>query len=493
MQMRRVTGLVLGENFAAYTVSVPRPAADGPGRAYAHLYAVPDVDDAIQRRGERRTLIGGKHSASGAAIRPGTRTVTVTHRGPDRPHREVWGTTPEGGPLFSVAQTPNGVLSYKWRPDGTALAYTALDPMPENRARARALGMRHKIVDEEFQHVSLWLWEEGEEGPTTRKLTQGKSVFGYEWSPDGRKLAVALAPRNLVDDSYMFKRLFVLYPEANTLSRLVSNPGKLGSFAWSPDGSELAYVSGADRNDPHAGTLYVVGARGGPPRALTEGFAGMVHQALWTKPDELLVHISRGVRSELVTMDPATGRMRASVMTPNLAVTRLTYGPDGRVGIVASAPNHPDEAFVGAWKLYEREKQPMRRLSESNPWLRGIPLGNQQVVTVPARDGTPIEGLLIYPVGYVQDRKYPMVIVAHGGPESHFLHGWLTGYGRWGQMLAARGYFVWNPNYRASTGYGVEFAKADHGDPMGREFEDHLDAIAHFRRPGHRRPRSRRH
>jgi dipeptidyl aminopeptidase/acylaminoacyl peptidase len=51
-------------------------------------------------------------------------------------------------------------------------------------------------------------------------------------------------------------------------------------------------------------------------------------------------------------------------------------------------------------------------------------------------------------------------------------------------MLCARGYFAWYPNYRASTGYGVEFAKKDHGDPMGAEFEDHLDAIEHFAKQG---------
>ena len=77
-----------------------------------------------------------------------------------------------------------------------------------------------------------------------------------------------------------------------------------------------------------------------------------------------------------------------------------------------------------------------------------------------------------------------MVIVAHGGPEGHYSNGWLTTYSNWGQMLSARGYFAWYPNYRSSTGRGVAFAKSDHGDPMGAEFEDHLDAIAHFDEKG---------
>jgi dipeptidyl aminopeptidase/acylaminoacyl peptidase len=76
------------------------------------------------------------------------------------------------------------------------------------------------------------------------------------------------------------------------------------------------------------------------------------------------------------------------------------------------------------------------------------------------------------------------VIVVHGGPEAHFSDGWLTSYGNWGQLLAARGYVSWYPNYRASTGRGTAFCKLDHGDPMGAEFTDHLDAIEQFATQG---------
>ena len=96
-------------------------------------------------------------------------------------------------------------------------------------------------MDEDYRQIGLWLWDE--ETGESRKLTEGRSVFGYEWAPDGTKLALALAPRNLVDDSYMFKRLFVLDLEQGSLSPLVDNPGKLGQFAWSPDSRQVAYLS----------------------------------------------------------------------------------------------------------------------------------------------------------------------------------------------------------------------------------------------------------
>jgi dipeptidyl aminopeptidase/acylaminoacyl peptidase len=149
----------------------------------------------------------------------------------------------------------------------------------------------------------------------------------------------------------------------------------------------------------------------------------------------------------------------------------------GAIYAVGSTADHPDE-------LYGMDDAGLVRMTRSNPWLHDVVLGEQSVETITAGDGLEIEGLLIWPVGYEKGKRYPLVIVAHGGPESHFSHGWLTSYSRWGQALAGRGTFVWYPNYRASTGYGVAFAKADHGDPMGAEFTDHLDAIDDFARRG---------
>jgi dipeptidyl aminopeptidase/acylaminoacyl peptidase len=70
--------------------------------------------------------------------------------------------------------------------------------------------------------------------------------------------------------------------------------------------------------------------------------------------------------------------------------------------------------------------------------------------------------------------------VVHGGPESHFSNGWLTSYSRPGQTAAARGFAVFYPNYRGSTGRGVAFSKLDHGDPAGKEFDDLVDGVDHL-------------
>src|SRR5690606_17939071 len=124
------------------------------------------------------------------------------------------------------------------------------------------------------------------------------------------------------------------------------------------------------------------------------------------------------------------------------------------------------------------------RLTDSNALLAEREFGEQRVVRIRTRDGVSVEGLLVLPIGYQEGARYPLVIVAHGGPESHFSDGWLTTYSQWGHLLASRGMASWYPNYRSSTGYGVVFCMHDHGDPMGKEFDDHLDAIDYFDRQG---------
>ena len=91
------------------------------------------------------------------------------------------------------------------------------------------------------------------------------------------------------------------------------------------------------------------------------------------------------------------------------------------------------------------------------------------MISYSARDGQEIEGLLIHPVDYAgKARTYPLIVYVHGGPESHHSNGWLSSYSTPGQVMAGKGYLVLYLNYRASTGYGVDFSMEGFRDPAGK-------------------------
>jgi dipeptidyl aminopeptidase/acylaminoacyl peptidase len=128
------------------------------------------------------------------------------------------------------------------------------------------------------------------------------------------------------------------------------------------------------------------------------------------------------------------------------------------------------------------------RLTDSNPWLRTMQFAKQEVVKYKAKDGLELEGVLIYPLGYDPEQKnkkrYPLVLNVHGGPEAHYSNGWLTNYNALGQVAAARGMAVFYPNYRGSTGYGVEFSMKGQKDAGGKEFDDLIDGVDHLVKMG---------
>ena len=121
-----------------------------------------------------------------------------------------------------------------------------------------------------------------------------------------------------------------------------------------------------------------------------------------------------------------------------------------------------------------------KRLTTSNSWLEDMQLAPQEVVAYKARDGLELEGLLIRPLNEKKRTRYPLILIVHGGPEAHYRNGWLTSYSNLGQVAAARGFAVFYPNYRGSTGRGLEFSKLSQGDPAGKEFDDLVDAVDHF-------------
>ena len=120
------------------------------------------------------------------------------------------------------------------------------------------------------------------------------------------------------------------------------------------------------------------------------------------------------------------------------------------------------------------------RRTTSNEWLAALRFATQEVIRFEARDGLELEGILIYPLDYQQGQRYPLVLVVHGGPEAHDHNGWLTSYSAPGQVAAARGFAVFYPNYRGSTGRGVEFSKTSQAAAAGPEFDDLVDGVDHL-------------
>ncbi|UCD25652.1 MAG: S9 family peptidase [Gemmatimonadota bacterium] len=445
-----------------FTRTEPRTPDDMPGGAYTTLHM-------LDANGDEIPLAAGSRNIGGVAWMPDGSAITFLERREGDNGRQLYALPIGGGEATHVFVAERGISQYRWRADGRAVAFTVADATPEARTAARELGFRQRVVDEDWNAISLHIWTADDDA--TKRVEIEGSVFGLEWSPDGGKIALAVAPRPLIDDSYMFKRVHLLDVATGSVSKLVDNPGKLGQFTWSPDSRTLGYVGASDPRDPSAGMLYTADVATGTVTSLTDGFEGMVHSIEWLEATTLRLRISRGVESRISEFD-LNDRSFNDLPTTGMAVGSV-HSAGETITAVVSGPTHPGE-------VYTLDGSSWTRRTNSNKWLDGVQLSRQEVYSIAARDGLEIEGILLYPLDFEEGQRYPLVIVVHGGPESHYNNSWLTTYSSWGQLLSRNGYFVWYPNYRSSTGRGVAFSKADHGDLMGGEFEDHLDAIDHF-------------
>jgi dipeptidyl aminopeptidase/acylaminoacyl peptidase len=457
----------------AYTVSVPRELGkDENGSAWTHLRMV-SFDGS-----DDRPFVTGEVSVSQLSWSPDGNYLSYVARREGDDHRSIYVIPAEAGESVRLFQHETDIEAYDWRPDGSAIAFIAREEIPADLAESREQGFNQEVYEEDWQPRRLYILElpagpEGQAGDV-RTIDLPGQPWHVVWSPSGDRLLTDLSPTPLTDDRYMFRRLSVVDASSGSVKARIENPGKLGVFRWSPDGKTIVIVSGADINDPLEGRLMAMRAEGGELRDIIPELEGHVADFRFLPNGRIVYLANVGVGTVLARVR-ADGRSNEVLFEGTDPVFgALSLDARGRrVAVVAESAAMPGEVFALS---LERRGDPTR-LTDVNPWLADIELAEQEIVRWTAPDGLAIEGLLIHPVARVEGARVPTVVVAHGGPESHYKNGWLTRYNVLGQMAAARGYAVFYPNYRGSTGRGVAFAKADQGDGMGAEFDDVLAGI----------------
>jgi dipeptidyl aminopeptidase/acylaminoacyl peptidase len=459
-------------DWIAYTVSVPRSADEKPGGAYSELYLV------SVRTGDISPFVTGEVNVRSPLWSPdGSRIAFLMSRG-EKAKTQVWVIPAHGGEAVRVTNAETGVSVFRWHPAGDRIAYVSTAPESKREKELDDKGYGFIFYEENLKHRNLhMIGIDGNGGVgEADQLTDGITVWDFEFCPSGRRIAVAASPLNLIDHSYMFRKIHVLDVAAKTLMPLTDNPGKLGDFSWSPDGARIAYTAALELKDHAASQAFVIDVKSKKAVNLTEpGFRGHVEWIGWKDKGTVVYRAGEGVWPTLSLVDASGGKRKVILNAEKAGIVFNTpsYTKDfEHFTFIGSSPEIPGDIYY--WR--EGSKSP-RRLTTLNPWIAGRELGRQEVVRYRARDGLEIEGILVYPVGYEESRRYPLIVAVHGGPESHYSNGWLTGYFNPAQVLAGKGYAAFYPNYRASTGYGVGFALQGYQDAAGREFDDIADGI----------------
>ncbi len=469
-KMRNVLEVSISPNGRqiAYTLSVPRnPLKGDNGAAWRELHLV-------NQQGQSRPFITGEVSIGSIAWAPDGRSITyLAKRGGDK-QTSLYAIPVDGGESRRVFSHETSLSSYHWN-SADRFLFVATEKAAENEAKEK--GFNAEVYEEEARKGQVWIAERKDGDDWEASVVELEpAVFSARWSPDGRSMAVAAAPQPFIDYYYMYQQIHVVDVATSKITAVVDHRGKQGPFRWSPNGRQIALAGGAHLNDPSPGRLFLANAATGETKRLAEDYLPDFSALEWIDDETLLFAADAGCLTDYGRINTSDGDVEILDFRGAPVADSISYSSDAkRLAIAGSTPSNGSEIYSA-----RLERRRVRRLTDSNPWLAERDLARQEVVHYQARDGVRVEGVLIYPTAYEASTRYPLILAVHGGPESRVGNGWITSYSRPGQFAASSGYFVFYPNYRGSTGRGLEYAMSHQADYAGKEFDDLVDAIAYL-------------
>ncbi len=398
---------------------------------------------------------------------------------------QVWLLNRAGGEAQKLTDIKGGVADYAWSPDSKRLVLVVNDPDPAAEPE-KLEGWKRKtrppIVVDRYHfkqdregylgplHTHLSIFEV--ETRNAEVLTSGR--FDEEspaWSPDGKSIAF-VSNRTADPDRNENTDIYVIEARPGAEPRqLTTFPGPDGGRpSWSPDGQFLAYLQGDETKYSayQMEKLAVVPAAGGQPRILTGTLdRGVSGPLLWTSDSRNLLFIVEDDRSTYVCEAPLSGGPVERLTPGRHVVSNISRRDDDSFGLLMASADEPAEVAV-------YDKKSLTRISHQNDALFAeLQLRTTEEFTSKSKDGTEVHSLLVKPAGFVQGRKYPLLLLIHGGPDSQDEH--FFSFDR--QFFAANGYVVISVNYRGSTGRGSAYQKAIFADWGNKEVVDLLGAV----------------
>src|SRR5687767_3011470 len=177
---------------------------------------------------------------------------------------------------------------------------------------------------------------------------------------------------------------------------------------------------------------------------------------IWTNEGTRVMFISgKRAYNEAFAYDVTSGRY--TQLTTRRTINGTSVSKDGKtIVLTMDAPDSATEIYVT-----DPSFASPRRLTTTNPQLAEIAQGETEVITWKSSDGVEVEGVLLKPVGFESGKRYPTLVVAHGGPAGAYLNGFRLGGLEGGQVYAGKGWAVFYPNPRGSSNYGQKTLAAN--------------------------------
>jgi len=471
IKYKRLLGTAISPDgkWVAYTVS--EPIMEGEKSEYRSHIFLASADGKTDFQ-----LTQGDKSCTNPRWSPDGKWLAFSSsRGGEK--NNVWLIRSFGGEAEKLTDAKSGINNFAWSPDGKRIAYTMNDPLSEQEEKDNKEKRDEIVVDENFKFAHLYAIpvEKNEKGERkAKRLTSGNFHLGnFDWSPDAKWLAFDHQATPRVND----------WPTA-MISLVPADSGAVKPFAtkavandphFSPDGRWVAFThDGGDSRWARRSEIYVMSITGGESGKLGETFDNQAGILGWSADGKEIYFTETERTSPRVWAMPASGGKPRVITTGSGIFSGASFSHDTKtLAVVHQTPEQLPQVMVSPTLKFVPAK-----ITSVNRDFPALAMGRTEVIKWKSKDGKEIEGLVTYPVNYVSTRKYPLVLNIHGGPAGVFTENYTGAASIYPlQAFAAANYVILRPNPRGSSGYGVEFRRANINDWGFGDYDDDISGV----------------
>jgi dipeptidyl aminopeptidase/acylaminoacyl peptidase len=397
-----------------------------------------------------------------------------------------------GGDSLQLTKGKEGVDQFSWSPDASSIAYAMTDPKPELKGEdkfrtAFKVGNDDFTITEAVRPVHLWLVSA--QGGESKRLTSGSWSLPSSlppgppsspiaWSKDGKSIIFVRQETPSTGDQ-LLAHIQVLDVASGGVRSLTGETQLEGYPVPSPDGSSVAYWRNRDARPWNYQDVWLVPFAGGAGRDISSALDKNVFATRWAPNGEwLLVGGNVGTRVGFWRLKPdgtATALNLDGVMPTNGYWIDADIDRSDLIAFIGQTKNDPYELYImGA------ENGGPVAVTRENADLAELTLARSETVTWKGPDGRALDGVITYPAGYREGRRYPLVLDVHGGPNSSSRER----FNLMPQLLASHDWLVFEPNYRGSDNSGNAFFAAIYKDAGQGPGEDVMSGVQFLKNRG---------
>jgi dipeptidyl aminopeptidase/acylaminoacyl peptidase len=474
----------------AFTVGTVDKAAN---RVINHIYTV-----RIDGTGLKQITTGDKSNGS-PRWSPDGKHIAFTTGG------QIWTMEPDGDDRKQVTRISTGAGNPVWSPDGRWIAFNS-DVYPEctsddcnksEDAKLESSKVQAKVATRLlFKHWNEWrdrkrshVFVVSSNGGIASDVTPGdfdsppyaaSSGVDYAFSPDSREIAFLKNLDKIEATSTNSDIIVSSLADRSQKNITASNKGYDASPVYTADGKYILYRSQATATfEADRWRIMRYSRSTGETVELTRGFDEQVDEMVVSE-DSKTIYFAAGTRGRSpiysVPVEPDFRLRIATHVKPvvtGYTASGVSISGDGRTLVFLSSSNAaPAEVMVA-----NTDGSAARSVTSFNgEFLARFGLKKAEEVEWRGALNTPNHGFLLKPANFEPSKKYPLLVLIHGGPQGAWMDNW--GY-RWNpQIFANAGYVVFMPNPRGSTTYGQKFVNDISGDWGGKVFVDLKNGVA---------------